>query len=60
MANTGQRQPEEKVEKKDQNEPDKAKAGASGKDRGNTQAGSGSRGGHRKRKSGPPEGRDHA
>jgi hypothetical protein len=49
MANTGQSQPDEKVEKKDKEEPDKAKAGTSGNAKDNTQAGSGDRGGHRKR-----------
>jgi hypothetical protein len=57
MANTGQRQPDKKVEKKDQEQPPKAKAGMSGPWTDNTQAGSGERGGHRRRKGGPPEGK---
>ena len=40
MANTGQRQPDKKVEKKDEGKPDKAKAGTSGPGSDNTQAGS--------------------
>ena len=50
MANTGQRQPDKKVEKKDQNQPAKAKSGTSGSGSDNTQARSGNRGAHRKRK----------
>jgi hypothetical protein len=44
-------------EKKDEGKPPKARAGASGEGTDDTQAGSGGRGGHRKREGGPPEGK---
>lgn len=44
-------------EKKDEGKPPKAHAGASGPGTDNTSAGSGDRGGHRKREGGPPEGK---
>jgi hypothetical protein len=44
-------------EKKDAGKLPKAHAGASGPGTDNTSAGSGGRGGHRRRAGGPPEGR---
>jgi len=45
-------------EKKDEGKPPKAHAGASGEGTDNTSAGSGGRGGHRRREGGPPEGKE--
>lgn len=44
-------------EKKDEGKEPKAHAGASGPGTDNTSAGSGNRGGHRRREGGPPEGK---
>jgi len=44
-------------EKKDEGKEAKAHAGASGPGTDNTSAGSGGRGGHRRRQGGPPEGK---
>ncbi len=44
-------------DKKDEGRPPKAHACASGEGADNTSAGSGGRGGHRRREGGPPEGK---
>jgi len=49
MANSGERQPDKKEEKKDRQKANKAKAGNCGPGSDNTQASSGHRGGHRRR-----------
>jgi hypothetical protein len=62
MADTKGQHTNEKVaqqtdEKKDEGKEPRATAGASGAGTDNTTAGSGGRGGHRRRASGPPEGK---
>jgi len=53
---TNEKEAQRVDEKKDEGKAPKAKAGASGEGTDNTSAGSGGRGGHRKREGGPPEG----
>jgi len=53
---TNAKEAQRTAEKKDEGKPPKAHAGTSGPGTDNTSAGSGSRGGHRKRQGGRPEG----
>jgi len=54
---TNEKEARKVTEKKDEGKEPKARAGASGKGTGNPSAGSGGRGGHRRREGGPPEGK---
>ena len=53
---TNEKEDQKTDEKKDEGQEPKAHAGASGPGTDNTSAGSGGRGGHRKREGGRPEG----
>jgi hypothetical protein len=54
---TNEKETRSTEEKKDEGQEPKAHAGASGEGTDNTSAGSGDRGGHRKREGGTPEGK---
>jgi hypothetical protein len=54
---TNEKEARSTQEKKDEGKAPKAHAGASDEGADNTSAGSGGRGGHRKREGGPPEGK---
>jgi len=53
---TNEKEAQKAPEKKDEGKPPKAKAGTSGPGSDNTSAGSGDRGGHRRRQGGTPDG----